>query len=168
MKTSARQRALSQKKRRIESRIVGQHITDEPSTNAHEACYAIRTLVIVTVGARHSALLRRLDRCRARVSPALSYRFSEADIRFPRSAGPVSTPQALDLTQSMRSLAMADHFAVHAVYGKASLAGADGNRGNCGSHRFHSVTAATGFENKNDGQTSEASSLAARPSTKQH
>ena len=48
MKTSARQPA--QKKRRIESRIVGQHITDEPSTNAHEACYAIRTLVIVTVG----------------------------------------------------------------------------------------------------------------------
>jgi hypothetical protein len=55
MKTSARQLALSQKKRRTESPIVGQHITDEPSTNAHEACYPMRTLVIVTVGARHSA-----------------------------------------------------------------------------------------------------------------
>jgi len=54
MKTSARQLALAQKKRRVESRIVGQHITDEPSTNAHDACYALCTLVIVTVGARHS------------------------------------------------------------------------------------------------------------------
>jgi len=131
MKTSARQPA--QKKRRIESRIVGQHITDEPSTNAHEACYAIRTLVIVTVGARHTALLLRLDRCRARVSPALSYRFSEADIRFPRSAGLLPT----HLTQSCGT------YAVHAVHEKRRLLVLM-ETVELRFHRFHSVTAATG------------------------
>jgi hypothetical protein len=131
MKTSARQPA--QKKRRIESRIVGQHITDEPSTNAHEACYAIRTLVIVTVGGTAYGFTATFGPmpCPGLPGPFLPLLRSRHPV--PRSAGLLPT----HLTQSCGT------YAVHAVHEKRRLLVLM-ETVEVRFHRFHSVTAATG------------------------